>query len=126
MIKNGAVCSCIVVYHNHKSQVVSSMNLERSGNPFPVPHEASTSNRVWGSSSASDRLHHHGWRGNHEEIDGALSLSTAVSRRRDSVATPEEAYLVGDYRENRSSGGWFAGTARRTTRAVHAARVTEL
>jgi hypothetical protein len=54
-----------------------------------------------------------------------LSLSAAaVSRRRDSVTTHEVAILVGDYRWNRSSSGRFAGTARRTARAVHAARVT--
>jgi hypothetical protein len=42
----------------------------------------------------------------------------ALSRRRDSVTTHETAYSVGDYRWNRSSGGRFAGTARRTARAV--------
>ncbi|WEL22827.1 hypothetical protein HBNXHr_2797 [Halorhabdus sp. BNX81] len=55
-----------------------------------------------------------------------LSLSAALSRRLDSVATHEAAYSVGDYRWNRSSGGRFAGTARRTARAVHAARRTIL
>jgi len=55
-----------------------------------------------------------------------LSLSAALSCRRDSVATCEDACSVSDYRWNRSSDGRFAGTALAVRRAVHAVRRTIL
>ncbi|WP_198668037.1 hypothetical protein [Saliphagus sp. LR7] len=51
-----------------------------------------------------------------------LSLSAAISRRRDSIATDAKACSTGDCRWNRSSGGRFAWTALAMRRAVHAAR----
>jgi hypothetical protein len=52
------------------------------------------------------------------------SLSAADRRRRDGVTTPPGVTVPGVvYRMNRSSRGWFAGTALRTPRAVQTARV---